>query len=234
MCISFCCALFCYDYIIRSCWIHAIDFCQTSSRSCTLVGNTIFDHSDVVGASSVSTAPTTSSFSTSHLASIDCTKTTTRRDEKLFSFGFGVTYIRDLMVGEISGLLREGFELCHFNVKKLFNAFMFPQDDSAYKSAYRTSNKESVLMGYILHAPHILLRIALLALGQSHDCPSAIEANLKDMCKSHGTHSSCLIQLIMYSILNLPFKPYWLVQPPYLSQYLVWKTLGWCGYICTV
>ena len=32
--------------------------------SCTLLGNKIIDHSDVVGASPVSTAPTTSSFST--------------------------------------------------------------------------------------------------------------------------------------------------------------------------
>ena len=36
----------------------------------------IVDHSDV-GA-----APTTSSFSTEHLASMDCTETTARRDEK--------------------------------------------------------------------------------------------------------------------------------------------------------
>ena len=40
----------------------------------TLVGNKIVDHSDVVGASAVGAAPTTSSFSTSHLASRDSTK----------------------------------------------------------------------------------------------------------------------------------------------------------------
>ena len=39
-------------------------YCQTSDVSHTLVGNTIVDHSDVVGASPVGTAPTTSSFST--------------------------------------------------------------------------------------------------------------------------------------------------------------------------
>ena len=52
--------------------------------------------------------------------------------------------------------------------------------------------------------------------------------------ESHGIYWSCFTQLIIIPILHLPFKPYWLVQPPYLIQYLVWKTLGWCGYICTV
>ena len=37
---------------------------QVSNLSCTLVGNKIDDHSDVVGASPVGAAPTTSSFST--------------------------------------------------------------------------------------------------------------------------------------------------------------------------
>ena len=37
---------------------------QTSNISRTLVGNEIIDHSDVVGASPVGAAPTTSSFST--------------------------------------------------------------------------------------------------------------------------------------------------------------------------
>ena len=37
---------------------------QVSNIRCTLVGNEIVDHSDVVGASPVGDAPTTSSFST--------------------------------------------------------------------------------------------------------------------------------------------------------------------------
>ena len=41
---------------------------QVSNISRTWVGNEIFDHSDVVGASPVGAAPTTSSFSTEHLA----------------------------------------------------------------------------------------------------------------------------------------------------------------------
>ena len=40
------------------------DYRKTSSISRTLVGNKIIDNSDVVGASPVGAAPTTSSFST--------------------------------------------------------------------------------------------------------------------------------------------------------------------------
>ena len=39
-------------------------YCQVSNIRHTLVGNKIVDHSDVVGASPVGAAPTTSSFST--------------------------------------------------------------------------------------------------------------------------------------------------------------------------
>ena len=71
---------------------------QVSNISRTLVGNKIIDHSDVVGASPVGAAPTTSSFSTEHLASIYCTKTTAKWDEEHLSLRFGATYIRDLTV----------------------------------------------------------------------------------------------------------------------------------------
>ena len=40
------------------------NYCKTSNISHTLVGNKIVDNSDVVGASPVGAAPTTSSFST--------------------------------------------------------------------------------------------------------------------------------------------------------------------------
>ena len=40
------------------------EYRQVSNISGTLVGNNIVDHSDVVGASPVGAAPTTSSFST--------------------------------------------------------------------------------------------------------------------------------------------------------------------------
>ena len=56
-----------------------IDYCKTSNISRTLVGNKIVDHSDAVGASPVGAAPTTSSFSTEHLASIDSAKTAARQ-----------------------------------------------------------------------------------------------------------------------------------------------------------
>ena len=38
-------------------------YCQTSNLSCTLVGNNIVDHWEVVGASPAGAAPTTSSLS---------------------------------------------------------------------------------------------------------------------------------------------------------------------------
>ena len=58
---------------------------QVSNIRRTLVGNKIVDHSDVVGASPVGAAPTTSSFSTKHLASLDWAKTAARRDKKHLS-----------------------------------------------------------------------------------------------------------------------------------------------------
>ena len=66
---------------------------QTSNISRTLEGNKLVNHSDVVGASPVGGAPTTSSFSTSHLASMDTAKTTARRGEDHISFGFSASYI---------------------------------------------------------------------------------------------------------------------------------------------
>ena len=43
---------------------HFANYRKTSNIRCTIVGNKIVDHSDVVGASPVGSAPTTSSFST--------------------------------------------------------------------------------------------------------------------------------------------------------------------------
>ena len=57
----------------------------TSNIRRTLAGNKIVDHSDVVGASPVGAAPTTSSFSTWHLASRDSAKTVARQYENLLS-----------------------------------------------------------------------------------------------------------------------------------------------------
>ena len=59
---------------------------KTSNISHTLVCNKIVDHSDVVGASPVGAAATTSSYLTQHLASMDWVKTTARRDEKHWNF----------------------------------------------------------------------------------------------------------------------------------------------------
>ena len=52
----------------------------------TLVSNKIVDPAYVNGASPVGAAPTTSSFSTYHLASVYGTKTTARREKKHLSF----------------------------------------------------------------------------------------------------------------------------------------------------
>ena len=60
---------------------------QTSTIRPTLVDNNIVDHSDVVGALPIGAAPTPSSFSTSHLASMDWAKTTATQGEKHLSLG---------------------------------------------------------------------------------------------------------------------------------------------------
>ena len=64
-----------------------LDYRQISNIIRTSIGNSIVCLSDVVGASPVGTAPTTSSFSSWHLALIDCAKTIARRHEKPVSFG---------------------------------------------------------------------------------------------------------------------------------------------------
>ena len=61
-----------------------LQYHQTSNIRRTL-DNKIVDHLDVVGALPVGAAPTTSSFSTLHLVSMDCAETTARRDEKHLS-----------------------------------------------------------------------------------------------------------------------------------------------------
>ena len=70
-------------------------YCKTSNTSPTLAGIKTVAHSDVVGASPVGAAPTTSSFSIYYLASIYSIKTTARRDEKYLSFGIWcILYLR--------------------------------------------------------------------------------------------------------------------------------------------
>ena len=59
---------------------------QVSNIKRYLVANEIVDDSDVVEASPVGVAPTTSSLSTKHLASIYRAKTTASRVEKYLSF----------------------------------------------------------------------------------------------------------------------------------------------------
>ena len=78
---------FYYHYVFWDC-VFLDKYRQTSNIRHTLVGKKIVDHSDVFGASPVGAAPTTSSFSTQYLISMDWTKTTARRDNKHLNFGF--------------------------------------------------------------------------------------------------------------------------------------------------
>ena len=71
---------------------------QVSNIRRTLVGNWIVDNSDVVGASPVGAASTTSSFSTKQLASIYCAKATAAEMRNIKVLWFGASYIRDFTV----------------------------------------------------------------------------------------------------------------------------------------
>ena len=66
---------------------HNFTYHQTSNIICSSESNKIVYHSDVVRASPVGGAPTTSSFSTWHLSSVDWSKKATGRDENYLSFG---------------------------------------------------------------------------------------------------------------------------------------------------
>ena len=65
----------------------------------TLIGTKIVDHSDVVGASPVGAAPTTSSFSTDHTW-LEWIGQRQLQDEtrNIYGFGLGASYIRELTV----------------------------------------------------------------------------------------------------------------------------------------
>ena len=92
-------------------------------------------HSDVVGASHVSTAPTTSSFLTNHLASIDCAMTSARQDKKNLSF-------RDL-VQLILETWRYPFATCHcYDKSNIVLNWTTLQTDLQYLTG-RTSNFSS-------------------------------------------------------------------------------------------
>ena len=73
------------------------DYRQISNIRHTLVGNKIADRSDVVGASSVNAAPTTSSFSTKHMASIDWDNGKMIWDEKKVTFWDLVHLMSDIL-----------------------------------------------------------------------------------------------------------------------------------------
>ena len=77
-----------------------VSYRKISNISRTLIGNKTVDHWDVVGAPPFGAAPTTSSFLTYHLASMDSAKTAARQYENLLSVGIWCACIRDLTVVE--------------------------------------------------------------------------------------------------------------------------------------
>ena len=101
-------------------WNHSTNgYGHTSNISCTLEGNKFVDHRDVIGASPVDAATTTSPFLTWHLVSMDWAKTTARREKNIYVLWFGVPYIRGLTVVtnriqhkyNLAGLLRKNGSL---------------------------------------------------------------------------------------------------------------------------
>ena len=78
-------------FLLRGCrpvdMPHVHNYRHTCDIRRTWLGNDIFDHTDVVGASPVGFAATTSSFSTSHLAPMVWAKNIAWREEKHFSDG---------------------------------------------------------------------------------------------------------------------------------------------------
>ena len=75
-----------------------IKYLQTSDIRRTLVCNKLVDHSDVVVASPVGAAPTTSSFSIKRLASMDSAKTNAGRDKESFKLWDLVPLILELLL----------------------------------------------------------------------------------------------------------------------------------------
>ena len=69
------------------CGLWKINYRKTSNIRRTVVGNKIVDQSDAAGASPVGAAPTTSSFSTWHLAPRDSAKTAARQCGNLLNVG---------------------------------------------------------------------------------------------------------------------------------------------------
>ena len=70
---------------------------QVSNISRILVDNKMVDHSDVVGAPPVGAAPTTSSFSTWHLLSLDLGKDNCKTRGGTFKFGDLVRLILEIL-----------------------------------------------------------------------------------------------------------------------------------------
>ena len=147
-----------------------MNYCQTSNIRHAL-GNTVVDHSDVVGASPVGAAPTTSSFLTQHLASMDWAQTTTRRDEKHLSFGICCDLYQ------------------RFDSKQQLaavNAFPMKYADCFIVLCY-VMGTLSVLLD-LCNTFNCDFRTDSLALGQSHNCFNKSRITLNDMGQINRYH----------------------------------------------
>ena len=74
------------------------NYCQTSNISHTFVGNQIIDHPDVIGASPVGAAPTTSSFWLNTCLQWIGQRKLQHKTRIIYFLEMGATYIRGLTV----------------------------------------------------------------------------------------------------------------------------------------
>ena len=89
--------IFCWFLMYSHFGIVGIDYRQVSNIRRALVGNKIVDHSDVIGASPVGAAPTTSSFSTSTPGFIGLSKDICKVRRETFKFGDLVWLILEIL-----------------------------------------------------------------------------------------------------------------------------------------
>ena len=106
---------------------------QTSNIRRTSVGNTIVDHSDVVGATPVGAAPTTSSFSTKHLTSMNWTKTNASRGENHVTFGIGCN-LYQIFYGSMPDMCKIQHSKRTCPVRQVINCVAAPYNGNAANS----------------------------------------------------------------------------------------------------
>ena len=124
------------------------------------MSNKIVDHSDVVKASAVGAAPTTSSFSTEHLASLDWATVTARRDEKHLSLGIRCVLYEIFYDNEKTHTKDIHCQTRHISCKKTRDAFP--------KSNVGCGPTQAVRLSFMTSHVVIQLLTSLLLTGLSH------------------------------------------------------------------